>query len=107
MAYPVLDRNGVELHPGDRVRFTDAAYYINLTSGTGTVRSLDDFGGIYIDTDEPMRKYGRDGAALEPTRSWYFCCAFDYAKRARVALRSLGDPYEHGQMSVWVEKEDR
>lgn len=104
MSYPFLDRTGAPLAIGDRVRFVDTYYYINTHGGTGTIRAFDRFGGIYIDTDAPMRHCDRNGATLRTGNDWYFCCEYDHERKARVATRSVGDKYEHGERPVWVEK---
>ena len=53
MILPIFDRNGREIIAGARVRYCLPDYYINVKSGTGTVVSTDEYGGVYYDADKP------------------------------------------------------
>jgi hypothetical protein len=92
MILPIFDRNGREIIAGARVRYCLPDYYINVKSGTGTVVSTDEYGGVYYDADKPEpARLDRSGTYRETRQRQYAPIGrFDYDERKRIAVSELG-----------------
>lgn len=102
--YPMLDRHGQPLAGPCRVRVREAYYHINCRTFTGTLTRIDVYGGMYILADEPQDVHFR-GMIVGRRREVYVTLAkFDLAQNVRVAKSTVGDPWEHGQIEIWVER---
>lgn len=102
--YPVLDRRGRRFDRPCRVRVCEAYYYINTRTFTGTLLSINAYGGMQVLADEPQVIYGRGGFQVGLRRDLYVCVArYDYARHAYAATTHVGDPFEHGQRETYVE----
>jgi hypothetical protein len=103
-AIALFDRNGHEITPGCRVRYCLPDHYVNTKAGTGTVVSLDEYGGAYYDADTPEPVRDRNGAYSEKrARQYANFSHYDQAAKRRIAIGKLGDPFEHGQTDVFME----
>ena len=107
--YPVLDRRGRPFTPGCRLSFRVATFHVNSVTGTGTLKSIDEHGGLTILSDNVMDMRDRNGAVVRRDREFY-AVVTDYRhggehKGCRVASRPLGDPHEHGTTELYAEVE--
>lgn len=105
--YPVVDCNGKPFTPGCRIRFVIPTYYINTAAGTGTLTRIDQYGGCYIVSDEPLSVYDRNGFVREKRREQYTPMA-DYQiegphEGKRVTAKGIGDRHEHGLTKTFIE----
>jgi hypothetical protein len=93
------DRNDQPIKLGIRVRGADSngSHAINLVPLSGTVTKLEEWGGVTIELDKPQVKYFRNGGGRYESH-WYFMC-----DNSNKASRRQGDPFEHGQVEVYLE----
>ena len=93
-----LDRNGVELRVGQRVRFNANTHYVNTREGTGVVRVFSPYHYVEIDSDEPIPM----GSPSKPTQNIGIPTNYNHQRKAMVAEHVLyldGFPAD----SAWVE----
>lgn len=99
----VFDRNMVEILPGQKVRARWPYYYINTRTDEGVVKAIDTYGGVTITTDHPVPHVDRQGFIAHEEPWFYFPSRYNHEKQAYVASDSVGDPYEHGAIPIWIE----
>lgn len=110
--YPVVDADGAPLWEGARIRFRVPTHHVNSTEGSGVYSKTDSYGGSYFLADEPMNVYGRGGIVADRRAEQYTSVnSFVYDNghplaSHRVMASKLGDPFEHGQETMYVRLDD-
>lgn len=108
--YPVADADGKPLWNGCRIEFNLPGHYINTAAGEGELKSVDTYGGAYFLSDEPLNVYDRQGFITERRCNQYTSCnTYQYGgefKGFRLMNGKLGDPYEHGEVDVYIRLAD-
>lgn len=108
--HPVADADGKPLWNGCRIVFDLPAHNVNTVAGEGELKSVDAYGGTYFVSDEPLNVYDRRGFIVD-TRCKQYTCLNSYQHSGefrgfRLLAGKLGDPYEHGEIDVYVRLAD-
>lgn len=108
--YPTLDADGAPLWEDAKVTFVKQTHHINTEKGSGVLKSVDQYGGVYLVSDRPLDVYGR-GGFIHGKRVEAYVAMGDYKhsgplKGCRQLKGQLGDPYESGQTEVYVRLTD-
>lgn len=101
--YIYLDRRGVVIAPGQRVRFRVGTGYLNATEGTGTVRGVSDYHQIEIVSDVPITTHStRWSEPAHTSKVVSVGTQFDHKRRAMIA-ETTGRPGSGPVVETWVE----
>lgn len=110
--YPVVDVDGAPLWKGARISFRVPTFYVNSAGGTGVFTKTDQYGGTYFVADSEMPIHtGRNGTISGYRREQYAPVSdWPGAKHELVGYRvltsKLGDPFEHGQTTMFFRLDD-
>jgi hypothetical protein len=104
---PVVDVDGAPLWSGARIEFRVATHYVNSAAGTGTFVKAGPLGGAEFVSDQPMNVYDRDFVVARRREQFSAVSTYVYGKSndlsgCRVLTSKLGDPYEHGQDTMFI-----
>jgi hypothetical protein len=103
--YPVVDAAGAPLWKGARIRFRVPTHYVNSAAGTGAFSMASALGSIDFVSDKPMNIYERDFVVGQRREQCKAVGQYAYDgnfKGCRVLSSKLGDPYEHGQDTMYI-----
>jgi hypothetical protein len=105
--YPIVDRNGYPFTPRCRVRFVLPDHHVKTVADEGVLISgFDEFGGCNILADHEHNIYDSRGFIQGRRREKYATSLYQYNGPLRgycVTAGQLGDPFEHGVTTTFVE----
>lgn len=104
--YPVVDADGAPLWVGARVEFRLPSYYVNTYADNAEWRGVDQYGGSQLLCDHEHPVYERGGTYSVKRREQY-AATNEYMRNGPLSGHrrlgdKLGDPFEHGQVSVHI-----
>lgn len=104
---PVVDADGAPLWSGARIAFRVATHYVNSAAGTGIFVKAGPLGGAEFVSDQPLNVYDRGFVVACRREQFSAVSTYVYGKTSelagyRILTSKLGDPFEHGQDTMFI-----